>query len=335
MEPLSATPGHETPRHPIAIVAERTGLSQDVLRVWERRYRAVEPKRSSDGHRLYSDADIARLRLLYAATNAGRSIRQVAGLSTAELARIADEDAAARQQRATARDRSDRSEATNDRSTNDRSDEANAVVEHALAIAATLEGTELEHVLRRSAARFGLTSFIEDVATPLLTRIGELWHAGRATIAQEHLASSIIHDILAEAMRSTARVSGAETLLVATPSGERHAIGAVLIGAAAAVDGWRVIYLGADLPAKEIAAAAVATEASVVAMSIVYVPDRDHTLDELRTLRARLPASVAVVVGGAGALLLAPELAQAGIRVGAHLADLSAVLEDAVDKDAA
>src|SRR5688572_18961574 len=136
-------------------------------------------------------------------------------------------------------------------------------------------------------------------------------------------------------MRSTARTSGAETVLVATPAGEQHAIGAVLIGAAAAVEGWRVIYLGADLPAKEIAAAAVATEASVVAMSIVYVSDRDHTLDELRTLRARLPASVPVVVGGAGAMQLAPDLAKVGIRVGARLADLSAVLEDAVDEDAA
>ena len=332
METPSATPEHETPRHPIAVVAERTGLSQDVLRVWERRYRTVDPKRTSDGRRLYSDADIARLRLLHAATNAGRSIRQVAGLSTGELARIADEDAAARQLRATTRDRS---QATNERSTNERPDDANAVIDHALAIAATLEATELEHVLRRAAARFGLTSFIEDVATPLLRKIGELWHAGGASIAQEHLASSIIHDILAEAMRSTARTSGAKTLLVATPADERHAIGAVLIGAAAAVDGWRVIYLGADLPAKEIAAAAVATEASVVALSIVYVPDRDHTLDELRTLRARLPASVPVVAGGAGAAQLAPELAQAGIRVGARLADLSAVLENAVNQDAA
>ena len=67
----------------------------------------------------------------------------------------------------------------------------------------------------------------------------------------------------------------------------------------------------------------------------MYVPDRDQTLDELRTLRARLPASVPVVVGGAGATQLAPELAKAGIRVGVRLADLSAVLEDAVDEDAA
>src|ERR687895_1311192 len=84
-------------RHPIGVVAERTGLSPDLLRVWERRYRAVEPSRSLDGQRAYSDGDIERLRLLRLATAAGRSISQVATLGTEELARLVHEDEAARQ----------------------------------------------------------------------------------------------------------------------------------------------------------------------------------------------------------------------------------------------
>src|SRR5918993_5916516 len=88
-----------TPRHPISVVVERIGLSQHLLRVWERRHGAVEPTRGEGGHRLYSDADIARLRLLHAVTRAGRSIGQVARLSTDELSRMAEEDAAARLER--------------------------------------------------------------------------------------------------------------------------------------------------------------------------------------------------------------------------------------------
>src|SRR5687768_11395483 len=84
-----ATP---TARHPIAVVSERTGLSQDILRVWERRYGAVSPTRTESGERLYSDADVARLRLLDAAVAAGRRISRVATLSTTELeALIADD----------------------------------------------------------------------------------------------------------------------------------------------------------------------------------------------------------------------------------------------------
>src|SRR5829696_5654503 len=95
-----------TPRHPIAVVAERTGLSHDLLRVWERRYGVVAPTRGPGGQRLYSDADIERLALLHAATRAGRSISQVAGLTDEALAELLDEDLAARERRAPSLDRS-------------------------------------------------------------------------------------------------------------------------------------------------------------------------------------------------------------------------------------
>jgi MerR family transcriptional regulator, light-induced transcriptional regulator len=65
--------------HPIGVVARRTGVSLHVLRAWERRYGVVEPVRTEGGQRLYSDADVARLRLLRQVTEAGRNISQVAG----------------------------------------------------------------------------------------------------------------------------------------------------------------------------------------------------------------------------------------------------------------
>lgn len=313
-------------RHPIGVVVERTGLSQDVLRVWERRYQAVEPTRGEGGHRLYSDDDVARLRLLLAATAAGRSIGQVAHLSTEELLRMAQEDAAARLDppRSVARGRDVARHAP-----------AAEVVDQALAVTARLDAVELEHVLRRAIAQFGVTSFIEDVASPLLRRIGEDWHAGRSTIAHEHLASTTVHDIVVETMRSMARGSAAATVLVATPAGERHAIGAALVGAAAAAEGWRVLYLGADVPARDIAAAASATKAAVVAVSVTYVHDRDRTLDQIRSLRYLLPPGVVLIMGGAGASGMAPDLAGDGVRVGATLADLRDTLRDAAGSHAA
>ena len=319
MKAAAKNPEDASPKHPIAVVAERTGLSQDVLRVWERRYQAVEPSRGPGGHRAYSDADIARLRLLHATTAAGRSISQVARLSTDELSRMAQEDIAGRVERVDVR------------RTRSRIGEAVApeIIERALGTAATLDAVELEHLLRRAVAQLGVTDFIEDVATPLLRRIGDEWHAGRTTIAREHLISATIHDIVAEAMRSIARGSGAATVLVATPAGERHEIGAALVGAAAATEGWRVVYLGADLPATEIAAAATAAGAQAVAVSSIYVSDRERTVAELRALRTLLPPKVLLMVGGAGAEGIADELAGIGIRVGSSLGDLRNALRDA------
>ena len=53
-------------RYPIRAVSKLTGIAIDTLRAWERRYGAVTPVRDSRG-RLYSDADVARLRLLHQA----------------------------------------------------------------------------------------------------------------------------------------------------------------------------------------------------------------------------------------------------------------------------
>src|SRR5687768_12427129 len=83
------------PRHPIGVVADRTGLSPDVLRVWERRYGVVEPQRSAGGQRLYSDADVERLVLLHRATRGGHGISHVASLSRAKLEDLVGEIEAA------------------------------------------------------------------------------------------------------------------------------------------------------------------------------------------------------------------------------------------------
>lgn len=287
-------------KHPIGVVAERTGLTQDVIRAWERRYGAVEPARGKGGQRLYTDADIERLDLLNRASDAGRSIGQIARLGTGVLGRMVDEDAAAR-------------EAST--SSSSQSIDADELIDLGLAYTRSLASGALEDHLRRAASLLGVTAFVERVAAPLLRKVGDEWHAGRLTPSQEHLASSILQDILVATMRGFSQRDGALRVLVATPAGERHAIGAVLVGTAAALHGWNVLYLGADLPAAEIAAAAVAADVTMVAVSIVYVDDRRRVVGEIRSLRGRLPGTIALVVGGSGAMLLARELSGNGVRV--------------------
>ena len=310
MKELSDNP-RGAPRHPIAVVTERTGLSQDVLRVWERRYSAVSPARGPGGQRLYTDADIERFNLLQAATRAGRSISRVARLSTESLAAMVKEDAEARERRAPS---------TTAISENE------DVVGSALALARALDPAALDATLRRATAVMGMPAFIDSVATPLLRRIGDEWHAGRMTPAQEHLVSSLLHDILAESIRSFSKRESSRRLLVATPAGERHAIGAALVGATAAVEGWDVLYLGPDLPADEIARAAVSAGVRLVALSVIYVENRDAVLDELRRLRSQLPRDIALIVGGGAASAIAPELSAIGVGVESSITGFMAEL---------
>ncbi|MDQ2766108.1 MAG: MerR family transcriptional regulator [Gemmatimonadota bacterium] len=294
-------------RHPIAVVAERTGLSQDVLRVWERRYEAVRPTRSPNGLRAYSDADIQRLTLLRRATRAGRNIGQIAKLSAHALEVLVAEDRAARETR---------------ERTLPAAPYARNVVDSAIALARQLDAAALDDTLRRAAIVMGMPVFLETVAAPLLRKVGDDWHAGRLSPAHEHLVTSSLQEIVIAMMRAFTNRKDAPTMLVTTAGSERHVIGAALVGAAAALEGWNVLLFGYALPAAEVAAAAAAAGARLVAVSIIYVANADETLTELRALREGLPADVSLIAGGAGAKTLTRELAAIGVRVESSVGDV-------------
>ena len=293
-------------RHPIGVVVQRTGLTADVIRAWERRYEAVQPTRGPGGQRVYTDADIERLRLLHAATIAGRSIGQVAQMPEEEVAALVAEDLASRA----------------DTSTVVAENAAGRIVAESLTATLGLDGARLDASLRRAAAVLGMAPFIEVVAAPLLRRVGQEWHAGRLTVAHEHLAAAVVHDIIADSMRALIAPPSAPRIVVATPAGERHVIGAAAAGVTAAAEGWQVVYLGADVPARDIAAAVIRAEAKLVAVSLVHAADRERLLTEMRVLREQVPAAVPVWAGGAAAELLAAELSGVGLRVGTNLAAL-------------
>jgi MerR family transcriptional regulator, light-induced transcriptional regulator len=272
-------------RHPIGVVAERTGLSQEVLRVWERRYGAVRPGRTAGGQRLYTDADVERLRLLRRATNGGRSIGSVARLGVEELSRLVREDSAAGALAPGGR----------------ASPEALPDLEEALSQVRALDGVALEALLRRGATVLGVPRFLDGVVGPFMKRVGDEWHGGRLSPAHEHLATSVVQRVVHGVLSTLGASESAPVFVAAAPMGERHELGALLAAATAAAAGWRVVYLGPDLPASDIATAAVATGATAVGVSVVYAASAALVAAELDSLRERLPASVPLLVGGAAA----------------------------------
>lgn len=307
----SPQPLVDEPRHPIAVVVERTGLSPDLIRAWERRYGAVMPVRGSGGHRLYTSGEIERLRLLRAAVQGGRTIGHVATASTDELRALIDEDSLAREllvptPATRAIDRQ--------------------AMDAAMAAARAYDMAVLEDTMQRSLALHGAVDFLELVAVPLLRLAGDEWHAGRMSPAEEHLLSSVVHDVVVGAMRGFRRRDGSPGILVTTPVGSRHVIGAALIGAAVALEGWNVIYLGADLPAECIVDAVDVSGVEVVALSIVYSPANADLPGELQALRAQLPSETMLVVGGAATTALQAQLRALGIRVESDIPGLIGLL---------
>lgn len=286
------------PRHPIRVVAQRTGLTPATIRAWERRYEAVVPTRSEGQQRLYSDRDVARLRTLKQLTGVGRSISSVAELSDEAAADLLLEDQAAAADPSVPMDEAAGSD----------------WVTACYGQARRLDSEELERTLWRAVMTLGGRVFLTDVVAALLERIGAGWVAGEVTPGEEHLTSQVLDRVLERlAERSLDRAG--PTLVVATLPGERHGLGARLVSVAATFEGWNAVYLGTDLPVVDIAAAAQTLDAAAVAISVVGSDNVAGTLSALSGLRELLAPTTAVLVGGGGAQSMAGERMPAGVRV--------------------
>ena len=164
-----------------------------------------------------------------------------------------------------------------------------------------MDRERLQELLRRSAVELGAHASLERVIGPLTEKVGEMWRDGSLNAAHEHFATVTIREFLWASIRPFSASSNSPTLLVTTPTGQLHELGAVIVGAAAADLGWRIVYLGPSLPPAEIAAAAVQNKAKAVALSIIYPDDDPELPRELETLRKYLPASIPIIVGGRAA----------------------------------
>lgn len=274
---------------PIKIVAQRTGLSPHVIRMWERRYQAVTPQRTPTHRRLYSAADIARLTLLHQAILAGHSIGQLAHLPTKKLLALMDSEATPSVQRSQMVSHGEGGVSVR------------AALAACLRAVEQLDAEGLEEVLARAAVEFGQVMLVEQIIPPLMQKIGDLWHGGHLRVAHEHLASAVVRTVLGSHSHFSLASTLAPHLIVATPAGQVHELGALVVAATAAAEGWRVTYLGPNLPAQEIAGAAALRQAKAVALSIVYPADDPHLRQELHNLRRFLGKEVVVLVGGRAA----------------------------------
>ncbi len=281
-------------KYQIGTVARVTGLSTHTIRVWERRYAVVEPARTPGGSRVYSDADVTKLRLLKRLTDEGHSIGRIAHLSESELRRmIPDEgrEPAARGADGTpAAGASVAMERNIAESTRRRFQEA----------LDALDITAAERLLLYAAGFLEARTFLLDVVVPIIADMGHRWERGELRIAHEHAASALLRNLLGTLMRTQPPQMGRATAVATTLSGELHEFGALMAALMAVVHGWKVVYLGPNLPAAEILHVLEQSDASLLMLSLV--DDRNPGAErELGQLMRGLPAGIDLIVGGRSA----------------------------------
>ena len=275
------------PRYRIGAVARLSGLTTHAIRVWERRYGILKPDRSQGGARLYSDVEVERLRSLKRAVDRGHSIGQIVDLEQSELERLGGGKVTPLP-------------AFGNESTQGLVDEFVEAVRN-------FDANHAEQLLERASVVFSARSLVLDVLSPLLVRIGSDWASGTLCTASEHVASALIRDRASMLLRQLSREPSSETVVVTTPAGELHELGAMLAAATAAMQGFGVLYLGPNLPASEIAVATRSSSASVVALSVVGLSPSKAVV-ELGALVLLVPPQVDLVLGGPFAGSIAAEV---------------------------
>lgn len=303
--------------HPIKVVAIKTGLSPHLIRVWERRYGAVTPGRTSSRRRMYSEREIERLKLLQALTKSGHSIGNIATLDMEELRSLHTRGEATAHSSLVESHRGGKRAA------------GGSFVSRCLDAVVRLDQPAFEAALQDGVVSLGQQGVLVHVIAPLAEAVGNLWMEGTIGVAHEHFASAILRTFLGNMSRPYAPSETAPHLITATPTGQLHELGAMLIAAAATSLGWQATYLGASIGPAEIASALRQTRAKAVGISIVYPADDPGVAAELRRLKQLMPVDVTLLVGGRAAASQRAVIDEVGaVYCGGPLTDFMNTLQD-------
>jgi DNA-binding transcriptional MerR regulator len=276
----------------IGALSRATGVPADTLRTWERRYGFPAAERTESGHRRYSMLTLERLRRVTRALELGHRPGTVLTASDAQLdsllslARRAPVPAAGTTG-ATAEPRTQRM-----------SHEAPEAINAWLAHVERFEGRAFDRELRTAYAELGGQAFLEERVGPFIVAVGERWASGALSVGHEHFASERLREYLAALWRPLSDAATGGAFVCATPPYEQHVLGLHMAALTIALANGRVVFLGANTPVAEIAAAVSAHAAEAVVLSASASCDRAQLRRDVAELRACVPASVPIVAGG-------------------------------------
>lgn len=269
-------------RFAIAAVERDVGLSKDVLRVWERRYGFPVPERSASGERLYPAKQVERLRLIKRLMDQGHRPGRLLTSSDKELSALAAPRAQA--QAAT---------------------HADSGLGELLGHVTRHDNDAFVQALQQRLAREGLQRFVQDTVGPLTALVGVAWQEGRLQVFEEHLFTELTERVLRHAIAAVPGGHRPRVLLTSVPN-ERHAMGLLMAEAMFALEGAQCIPLGTQMPLPDIARAAAAHRADIVALSFSSAFPRRQIPGLLGELRAALPLEMEIWAGGSGVRGIAP-----------------------------
>lgn len=282
----------------IHMASEMTGVSEGLIRAWERRYGVLKPRRTASGYRAYTQADIEVLRRLKKLTEEGVAIAEAVRLLP-QIKRAAREHV----------------EAMDAPRKPPQQEQYERWRQEVLVAAERLDQQAIEVVLDDAMASMPPVAFFEEVVLPLQREVGDRWHAGRLTVAEEHLVTQAARQRVLTLLHQAPKRARRHVVLACFPT-EDHELGLMGVALKFRHAGWRVTFLGARTPPEHLARVVKAVAPDVVALSAVSL-DAEAMREALAQVLAALPPQTRVVLGGSAALASR----EAALQLGAGVID--------------
>jgi len=288
--------------HRIHRVAKLTGLSKDVIRVWERRFGLLKPTRGANRYRNYSDEDVALLRFLKEQLDAGGSIGELSKLGREELL---------------GRARASAPHVSFVDNTFSR------LLRELLSTLNPFDRVIFEKRLNGAVAVVPFEEALHGILLPLQEQVGQLWHEGQVNVALEHYVTKQIQQKIFSAMNQLPVAEFGAKVVVACPPGEEHDIAALAVAYRCRVRGCRIYYLGANVPIASLTNFCGKVNPDLTIMSFPLALSEVNATDLVQALTHEVVPASRLAVGGHGAL------AMRNIFGGTHIE----ILEDFVELD--
>lgn len=255
--------------HTISDVSRISGISKDLLRMWERRYKYPKPTRDDNGDRIYSDEELNKLVLIRQLVDHGRRPGKLMALDHAQLTQLL---------------RQTRVEFDFDR---------------LITLLKAGNASGLRDWLYQQLHALGLRAFIHRVIVPANRKVGEAWSEGELAVYQEHLYTELIKSLVRQSLAEHHQAGGRPRVMLTTLPGEMHSLGLLMVEALLMLGGAEVIPFGIEMPFRDIREAAQHHEVDVIGLSFSGHFKLDDAIAMLSGLRQMIDSKREIWVGGA------------------------------------
>lgn len=212
-------------KYSIKDIEHLSGIKAHTLRIWEKRYNILDPKRTNTNIRYYDDEDLRKILNVSVLNRNGYKISAIANLTNQSLG-------------------NEILNITQSRNVND------GQIENLIMAMVDFDEPKFEKVFNRSLMQIGFEETILNVIYPFFEKIGILWQTGNINPAQEHFISNLIRQKLIVAIDdlSTIPITNPKNFVLFLPEDEWHEIGLLFYSYIIRKNGHRIIYLGTSLP---------------------------------------------------------------------------------------